>query len=177
MNRPLLCLLLPVALSVGSIPSTAFAYCLGYDKSAPNYDPRYYSVGHERKRSRYVVRAKVMSETWIGEDGKEKALDPPFQKGANRPWGFDPCMGVFYTLRIVSTFKGKPPLQLRVFSENSTARFTLGRGQEILAFVSTGAFDKPIGEQFTLDTCGNSRAFSKARTMMPALRRAIRRGS
>ena len=159
MRRPFLYLFGPLALSVGSLPSAAFAYCIGYDRSGPNYDPRYYSVGHELQRSRFVVRAKVTSETWIGEDGKEKALEPPFQMGASRPWGFDPYMGAFYTLRIESMFKGKPPRQLRVFSENSTARFTLGKGQEILAFVSVEVFDKPIGEQFTLDTCGNSRSF------------------
>ncbi len=161
-----------VVLTASGMPSTAVAYCVGYDKSAPNYDPRYYSVGQELRRSQFVVRAKVVSETWIGEDGKEKTLQPPFQNGAKRPWGFDPYMGVFYTLQIESTFKGKPPPQLRVFSENSTARFTLAKGQDILAFIGTEAFDKPVGNQLTLDTCGNSRAFSKVRAIMPALRRA-----
>jgi hypothetical protein len=63
----------------------AGAYCLGNDKSLPSYDPKYYSVSREFRRSKYVVKARVLREIWLGYDGKEKPLQPPFQKGAPRP--------------------------------------------------------------------------------------------
>lgn len=160
-----------ISLLLGAIPSSAFAYCVGSEKTLPNYDPNYYSVGHEFHRSQYVVKAKVLKETWIGEDGKEKALQPPFQNGSPRPWGFDPYLGAFYNLQIETVFKGSPTSTLRVFSENSTARFWLDKGQEILAFISP---EGPIGERLTLDTCGNFRPFPKAKGIMPAVLEAAK---
>jgi hypothetical protein len=122
------------------------------------------------------VKAKVLKETWIGEDGKPKPLKPPFQDGQPRPWGFDPYMGAFYDLRVETIFKGNPPSTLRVFSENSTARFWLLPGEEILAFVSTGAFDPPVGRQLTLDTCGNFAFFPRAQRLIPAVLKAAQSG-
>lgn len=155
-------------------PVSACAYCVGWDQSLPNRDTKYYSVVREFSRSQYVVRAKVIRETWIGEDGNVKSLQPPFQNGAARPWGFDPYLGAFYDLQIETTYKGKPPAILRVFSENSTARFWLKNGQEILAFASSEMFDKPIGKQSTLDTCGNSSLFPKAYRTLSAVFAAAR---
>lgn len=161
-------------LMLGALPSSALAYCVGWDQTLPKYDPLYYSVEHEFGRSQYVVKAKVLRETWIGENGKVKPLQPPFQNGASRPWGFDSYAGAFYDLQVETVFKGRPPLKLRVFSENSTARFWLDKGREILAFVSSEMFDKPIGKQFTLDTCGNVSLFPKAKGIMPAVLKAAR---
>jgi hypothetical protein len=119
----------------------------------------------------------VLKETWVGEDGKEKALQPPFQNGSPRPWGFDPYAGAFYDLQVERAFKGKPPLTVRVFSENATDRFWLDKGQDILAFVSTEVFEAPIGKQFTLDTCGNFRPFPKANGIMAAVLKAAEKPS
>jgi hypothetical protein len=162
-------------LSLGTMPSSAFAYCVGWDKTLPNYDPQYYSVSHEVRRSEWVVRAKVLKETWVGEDGKDKALQPPFQNSSPLPLGFDPYAGAFYDLQVERTFKGQPPLTFRVFSENATNRFWLNKGREILAFVSTEVFEAPIGKQFTLDTCGNFRPFPQANGIMAAVRKAAER--
>lgn len=161
---------------LATVPVDAFAYCVGWDRTLPNYDPRYYSVAHEFRRSQYVVRAKVIRETWIGEDGKAKALRPPFQNRGPRPWGFDPYVGAFYDLQVKLAYKGKPPAILRVFSENTTARFWLTKGQEVLGFVSPEMFDKPIGKQLTLDTCGNFSVFPKANRILPAVLSVARRG-
>lgn len=157
------------ALALGAMPSVAFAYCIGWDKNLPNYDSRYYSVDHEFRRSQWVVKAKVLKETWIGEDGQENSLQPPFQNGSPRPWGFDPYLGAFYDLRVEQSFKGSPPPIIRVFSENATDRFWLNENQEILAFVSAETFEAPVGKQMTLDTCGNFRPFPKANGIMAAV--------
>src|SRR6202007_3345568 len=85
-------------------PTDALAYCIGSDRAQPHFDPAYYTIGHEMGRSRFVVRARVIHEVWIGEDGKEKALTPPFQDGASRPWGFDPYLGAFYDLQVKTAY-------------------------------------------------------------------------
>ena len=162
------------ALAFGAMPSVAFAYCIGWDKTLPNYDPGYYSVSHEFRRSQWVIKAKVTKEMWIGEDGREKPLYPPFQNHFPRPWGFDPYLGAFYNLRVEQSFKGKPPPLIRVFSENATERFWLKEGQEIIAFVSAENFEAPIGKQLTLDICGNFRTFPKANGIMASVLRAAK---
>jgi len=147
-------------------PRMTYAYCAGWDKSLPNYDPDYYSVSHEYKRSMYVVEAEAIRETWLGEDGKPKALVPPFQSGSPRPWGFDPYMGTYYDVAVLRVFKGKPPAHLRLFSENSTARFWLDIGKKYVLFVDTNTFDAPIDSQLSIDTCGNSGVLPPAQKIL-----------
>jgi hypothetical protein len=137
------------------VPPKASASCIGWDKTLPNYDPKYYSVSHEFRRAKFVITATAVGETWLGEDGKEKPLEPPFMNGASRPWGFDPYLGAYYDIQVHRAFKGAPPPRLRVFSENTTARFWLKIGDDYLLFVDEGTFDV-IGNQLTVDTCGNS---------------------
>jgi len=91
-------------MAFGTIPSGALAYCVGWDKTLSNYGPHYYSVAHEYRRAEWVIKAKVLKETWVGEDGKEKSLTPPFQNGSPRPWGFDPYAGAFYDLQVERLF-------------------------------------------------------------------------
>ena len=170
-HRAILAAVIAVA---GAMPSAALAYCVGWDKTLPSYDPHYYSVSHEFHRSKWVVEARVLKETWIGEDGKDKALEPPFQNGSLRPWGFASYAGAFYDLRVERAFKGSPPLTFRVFSENSTARFWLKRNEKILAFVSSENFEAPIGKQLTLDTCGNFRSFPIANLMLVGVQKAAK---
>jgi len=163
-----------VALALAAMPSVALAYCVGWDKTLPSYDPHYYSVNHEFRRSAWVIKAKVLKETWIDEDGKVRPLQPPFQNSSPRPWGFDSYAGAFYDLEVKRVFKGDPPLTFRIFSENATDRFWLDKDQEILAFVSTEVFEVPIGKQFTLDSCGNSRLFPNANDIIPTVLKAAK---
>lgn len=151
-------------------PSASWAFCIGWDKSLPNYDPHYYSVSHEFRRSKYVVEVRVLRETWLDEDGKPKALEPPFQNGAKKPWGFDPYLGAYYDVGVLKSFKGEAPATLRLFSENSTARFWFDVGSKHVLFVSEGMFDHPIGHSLTMDTCGNSQPVSKAAGLLEKLR-------
>lgn len=153
-----------------SFPAAARAYCLGWDKTLPGHDPRYYTVSHELRRAKYVVEAVVTRETWLGEDGKPKALQPPFQNGGARPWGFDPYLGAYYDVRVSRSFKGPAPATLRLFSENSTARFRFDVGSKHVLFVSEETFDGPIGRRLTVDTCGNSNELSRARPVTRRLR-------
>jgi hypothetical protein len=148
--------------ALAALPATAQAYCPGRDPSEPGYDPHYYSVSREFRRSIYVIEGQVARETWVGEDGKPKPLRGPFQNGSKKPWGFDPYMGAYYDVRVVRSFKGKAPRTLRLFSENSTARFWFDVGDRQVLFVSQGDFDKPVGHRLTVDTCGNSAARAKA---------------
>ena len=118
-----------------------------------------------------MVRAKVLRETWLGQDGKAKALEPPFQFDNPRPWGFDPYLGAYFEVRVLEVFSGNPAPTLWLFSENSTARFWLSVGDELAIFVTEENFDAPIGRALTLDTCGNSRAIAKAGDVLGKLRK------
>jgi hypothetical protein len=134
----------------------AHAYCVGDDQTHPAL-PYYYSVPKEFGRARFVVEGIVTNETWIGNDGKPKRLSPPFNSRENRPRGLAaPYMGAWYEVQVTRTFKGKPPVHLRLFSENSTARFRLNKRARYLLFVTEEVFDAPIGHALTADTCGNS---------------------
>jgi hypothetical protein len=136
-----------IGIGIVSCAVAAPAYC---PEDAP------YSVNKEFKTSKYVVLVVAERETWLGENGKPKPLKPPFQSGASRPWGFDPYMGALFDVRVKKSFKGSTPRHLRLFSENSTARFWLQPGRSYLLFVSPAPFDRPLGTQLTVDTCGNS---------------------
>ena len=84
-------------------------------------------------------------------------------------------MGVFYTVRVDKALKGKPPPTIRLFSENSTARFWLKPGTTIVAFVSKSRFDAPIGTQWTLDTCGNYALLPKGQALIRRINAARRK--
>ena len=143
-------------------PTEAHAKCVGADQTLPA-QPYYYSVPKEFGRARFVVEGVVTNETWIGDEGKPKRLSPPINPRENRPWGLAaPYMGAWYDVQVTRTFKGKPPLRLRLFSENSTARFSLNKGERYLLFVTEEAFDAPIGRALTADTCGNSARVNRA---------------
>ncbi len=68
------------------------------------------------------------------------------------------------------SFRGKAPASLRLFSENTTARFWLDVGSKQVLFVSEETFDPPVGGHLTIDTCGNSRPLSKAAGILNKLR-------
>jgi hypothetical protein len=150
-------------IAAASAPTVASAYCPGADRTRPNYRPDYYSVPMEFKRAKFVVEGVVTNETWLGDDGKPKPLAAPLGSGDRRPWGLAaPYMGAWYDVQVTRRFKGHPPAHLRLFSENSTARFWLNKGGRYLLFVSDEMFDQPIRRAMTLDICGNSAKFNRA---------------
>lgn len=148
----------------------AQALCSGTDPQMPWSSPDYYSVAKERVRARYVVIARSVRETWLGEDGRPRPLVPPYQGGAATPNGFDPYAGALYRVNVLRMFKGKPPASLTLFSENSTARFRLEPGKEYLLFITEDPFDPPIGRRLTIDTCGNSAPRANAAETLRRLR-------
>lgn len=149
------------------VPTEAHAYCVGADQTHPAV-PYYYSVPKEFGRARFVIEGVVTNEAWIGYDGKPRRLSPPFNSRENRRRGLAaPYMGAWYDIQVTTTFKGKPPPRLRLFSENSTARFWLNKGERYLLFVTEEAFGAPVGRALTADTCGNSASVN------PALLRTI----
>ena len=155
-----------------ALPKMVGAYCPGTDPEFPNHSPNYYTARQELARSQYVVVGKVLTETWLGEDGNPKPLEPPFQNNNPRPWGFDPYSGAEYGIKVVKTLKGKPGAQFTLFSENSTARFWLEIGAEYLFFVTEEVFDQPIGRRLTIDTCGKSAPLSKAQSTIKQIQNA-----
>jgi hypothetical protein len=154
-------------------PIAVNAYCIGWDKSLPNYDPKYYSVPYELNRAKYVIAARAISETWIGEDGKEKPLKPPLQNGAAKPLGFDPYLGAYYDVQVQRAFKGSPPTRLRLFCENSTGRFSFEVGAEYLLFVTGDTFDV-VGRKLSVDNCGNSAPMPGAQTTLQLVEKLSR---
>ena len=143
----------------------------------PMYDSHYYSISKEYHRAKYVVRAQVIRETWLGEDGQEKALEPPFQNGATRPWGFDPYVGAYYFVKVLQTYKGHPGAELQLFSENSTARFWLDVGSEYILFVTEASFEPPIAMKLTTDNCGNSTSMKEGLSALRQVEGLSRRRS
>lgn len=144
-------------------PSAASAYCAEVDKALPNYRADYYSVPMEFGRAKFVVEGVVTNETWLGDDGKPKPLTGPYGSGNKKPWGLAaPYMGAWYEVRVTRRFKGQPPSHVRLFSENSTARFWLTKGERYLLFITDEVFDEPVRQALTLDTCGNSAKFNGA---------------
>lgn len=156
---------LPLALACAQ---PASAYCF----TEAEVGPRFYSIEKEFARSRYVATVRVESEIWLGLDGKPKALTGPFRFGGPRPWGFDDYMGAYYDVVVTEPFKGNPPRRLRLFSENSTARFWLRRGQDYVVFADNGKFDAPVNAALTVDACGNSPMVrTKAKKLVQTLRK------
>ena len=161
---------LVVLLAMASImPRLAEGSCPGLDPFLPGYDPDYYSLSKELARSRNVLVGRVVAETWLGRDGKPKALQPPFQDGRPRPWGFDPYMGAVYEIEVLRVIKGQPGPQVTLFSENSTSRFWLDVGGEYLFFITEDTFDEPIGRRLTVDNCGNSASAADAEKVLERL--------
>lgn len=75
---------------------------------------------------------------------------------AEDPEGFD---GVEYTLQPLTTFKGEPPQDLRVYSENSTARYPMEVTGWYLVFVGPErpvGFAEPSRIERTISNCGPS---------------------
>ena len=159
-------------LSLGA--SEAAAYCPGSDQGSPNYNPSFYSVANEFVRSRYVVIARLTGITWLAQDGRPTTLHPPFSNGDDAPSGFDPYLGAYYDLAVSHVFKGRPGGRLRLFSENTTARFVLEPGRQYLLFVSADTFEV-IGTKPTIDPCGNSAPLESAQGALAVVERLSQR--
>lgn len=77
--------------------------------------------------------------------------------------------GTAYTVRVNETLKGKAPRQLRLFSENSGARFPMRVGTQYLLFIDHL-------ERSVIDNCGNSGTLATRRQAVATVRRLRRAG-
>lgn len=77
--------------------------------------------------------------------------------------------GTAYTVRVNETLKGKAPAQLRLFSENSGARFPMRVGTKYLLFIDHL-------ERSVIDNCGNSGTVAARRQALATVRRLRRSG-
>lgn len=148
----------------------AFAHCPS--EGDPGWAPDMYSVAKEFARSRFVVRVRSLSETWLDEDGKPTWATPPFHTGAEHPLGMDPYLGAIYELEVLETFKGRPPTKLKLFSSNSTARVPLPVNGEYLLFIQQhpGPGVDEAGLKIFVDNCGNSVAMPFAASTLREVR-------
>jgi hypothetical protein len=72
--------------------------------------------------------------------------------------------GTAYFVRVNETLKGKTPAQLRLFSENSGARFPMHVGTKYLLFIDHL-------ERSVIDNCGNSGTVATRRKALATVRR------
>jgi hypothetical protein len=156
----------------------AFVILLGASERACAYCPSEvdYSVAGEFRRSDIVALVRPNSVTWLDEHRKPTKLKPPLALGSI-PGGLDPYIGAYYSVGLVRAFKGNPPRQFRIFSENTTARTPLRMGAVLLLFISrtkvADAYQR--AGDLTVDVCGNSALASKARRQVRAVSRVAAR--
>lgn len=105
------------------------------------------SVAEEYRTSRYVVIGQKISNRPIGP-----SADGYFLRG-NRS-----------TVRIGQIFKGNPPHNLSIFSEDSSGRFPMSDGESYLLFVYQDH------DRFLIDNCGNSAPLDQAARLIPMLK-------
>ncbi len=72
--------------------------------------------------------------------------------------------GTFYRLRVDHAYRGTPNRELNVFSENTTARFSMDLNQNYVLFLT-----RDSQGNWTVDNCGNSGVVSKSAGVMHAL--------
>ena len=131
-----------LALAIAVASSTAHATCWesGAGPTAVYRDP---TVPAELKSATFVVIGRVLSERHIPDD--------------DDPGGY---AWTVYEVRVLETFKGRPPRVLRLLSENTTARFTMAKGETSVLFVSRSSTVEMAGHERLpmnyVDNCGNS---------------------
>jgi hypothetical protein len=107
---------------------------------------RYPTVAEELAEADYVFVAQVTAAR--------------MDRTPDDPEGFD---GVEYTVRSLQTFKGDPPEDMVLYSENSTARFPMMVTGWYLVFVGppyvTGFGDR-AGQKRAINNCGHSFALN-----------------
>ena len=77
--------------------------------------------------------------------------------------------GTAYLVRVNEPLKGKAPAQLRLFSENSGARFPMHVGTKYLLFIDHL-------ERSVIDNCGNSGTLATRRKALATARRLRQSG-
>jgi hypothetical protein len=130
--------LLFFALSVFSMPQQAFAFCF-----APQL----------RVSDEYFVSDLVFTGTVLSQKDEKDPSDPEY------------TTGTFYTVRVDKVWRGSPSHRITLYSENTTARFSMSIHQRYVMFVT-----RAEGRKWVVDNCGNSGIASKSAKTIANLR-------
>lgn len=96
--------------------------------------------------------------------GSDVVVVGTVMRAAPVPLSRDFQEGTAYTVRVNEALKGKAPAQLRIFSENSGARFPMRVGTKYLLFIDHL-------ERSVIDNCGNSGPVATRRQAVATARR------
>ncbi|MCW2601751.1 MAG: hypothetical protein JWM02_3580 [Frankiales bacterium] len=110
----------------------------------------YMTVEQELHSSRAVVVARLTGEQYTSQ-------------GPGQPW----VDGTFYSVNVERVVAGKSAKQIRLFSENSSGRFSIKWGLPYLLFVSS------CDGQLYVDGKGNSAALRDSRATLRKVRKLI----
>jgi hypothetical protein len=128
---------------IGFGSGSAFAFCF-----APQLE-----VSDE-----YYVSDLVLLGTVVGSKDLIDTSDP---EGA---------LGTYYTVRVDATYRGRRYRSLRIYSENSTARFPMEKGTRYVLFLK-----RDTQQNWTIDNCGNSgEIVSSSATIQQVMRLPLR---
>ena len=130
-----------VTVAVALAAPAAFGVCMLDD----------YSVPAEFARSTVVAVGRVVSERQVHEQAELDVLD-----------------GTVYTLRVQETLRGQPSRTISVFSENSSGRFPMLKGQAYILFLYAQS------GRLSADNCGNSGLVSEKQTVVNSARELAR---
>jgi hypothetical protein len=150
-SRPLI-----LYISLTLVPSPAAALC-----SYNGVDNAKTTVAQEFRDSKWVVRARVLS-----------AVDGLMGRGSDKGMSY-----TVYRLRVVRAYKGKPPTQLKFFTERDSGAFYMDRawvplprghdvGTDYLLFLNPiepfrGEPSVEKGSVFVNYSCGQSKRWSE----------------
>jgi hypothetical protein len=104
-----------------------------------------YSVRGEFERSLAVAIGTVVSERATPESK-------------------DLYEGVTYTVNIEESFRGRVPATIELFSENSSGRFPMTKGEKYVLFLYQ------VADRFAADNCGNSEPVAENQDVFTAVR-------
>ena len=127
--------------------------CLSTSAAALAYCDQHATVQQEFAISRLVFIARVTSAREVRVRSKSATG------------------GMIYGVRAVESLKGKPPVTLALYSENSSGRFPMQIGTRYLVFVRHQTFEGIREQQWFIDNCGNSAPLREASKTLAAVRR------
>ncbi len=104
-----------------------------------------YSVGGEFERSVAVLIGTVVSERATPESK-------------------DLYEGVTYTVKVDESFRGHAPATVELFSENSSGRFPMAKGEKYVLFLYQ------VADRLAADNCGNSGLVAEKQDVLTAVR-------
>jgi len=134
-------MLFPLCFALVAIPQTALAVCLQED----------YSVRAEYSRSVAVVIAKVVSQRTLPDP------EDPESYG-----------GTVYRVKVQESFRGSLHGMVDLFSENSSGRFPMVKGDRYILFLY-----RQQG-QLSPDNCGNSGLLAQKQEVLATVRTLLK---